>query len=211
MPDGTLELQRLGGEVGERHFPVLAEWILDAGNPHLQWLSLDDRGHALGVIAASLASVRSELWAGHVTALIEGGEAIGGFVALPSDDLPDRRKADLTQLIRATDREQRAELRRRVELGKTAYLPVEPRQLFLSKFGLLASHRGRGLGSSLLDAFIASAWLEGFNTIRLDVNRANTPAVRLYESRGFRPIGRTTLAVVGVEYLAMILERDGHA
>jgi ribosomal protein S18 acetylase RimI-like enzyme len=207
----ALELQRLGAEADEHLRPALAEWILDAGNPHLEWLYLGDRERALRAIASSLASERSELWAGHVTALFDGGRPIGGFVALRGAELPDRRRADLLTLIRSTPREDRAEVRDRIALGKDLYLPVEPEHRFLSKIGVLADHRGRGFGGALLDAFIRSSWDEGDRTIRLDVRGDDERAVGLYRSRGFEPIASARLDALDVEYVAMILTRPGHA
>ena len=52
--------------------------------------------------------------------------------------------------------------------------------------------RGQGLGSDLLDRVLA--WATSANSkraIRLEVNPAQEVAVRLYESRGFRPTGKT--------------------
>lgn len=53
--------------------------------------------------------------------------------------------------------------------------------------------RGQGLGRDLLDR--ALSWAESTHprrAVRLDVNPAQRAAVRLYESRGFRPTGTTT-------------------
>jgi ribosomal protein S18 acetylase RimI-like enzyme len=53
--------------------------------------------------------------------------------------------------------------------------------------------RGQGLGLGLLNRLLA--WADSASpqrTVRLDVNPAQTAAVRLYEARGFRPTGRTT-------------------
>jgi ribosomal protein S18 acetylase RimI-like enzyme len=206
-----LQLVRLDSEDAGPHLPAIAEWVLDAGAPHLEWLYMGDRERALGIVRDLLASERSELWAGFATVLVEDGRAIGGYLALPGRELPDRRKADLTSLIRATPRENRAELRRRVELGDDLYLPVEPDHRFLSKIGLLAGHRGRGLGGALLDAFVAESWEQGYRHIRLDVARGDGRVVRLYESRGFEAVGSRSLEPLGVEYVAMILGRRAHA
>jgi ribosomal protein S18 acetylase RimI-like enzyme len=53
--------------------------------------------------------------------------------------------------------------------------------------------RGRGLGRKLLDRVLS--WARSTNAgreVHLDVNPAQSIAVRLYESRGFRPTGRTS-------------------
>jgi ribosomal protein S18 acetylase RimI-like enzyme len=53
--------------------------------------------------------------------------------------------------------------------------------------------RGQGLGRDLLNRVLS--WATSTNPkrrIRLDVNPSQRVAVRLYESRGFRPTGKTT-------------------
>lgn len=53
--------------------------------------------------------------------------------------------------------------------------------------GVVPSRRGKGIGSSLLDALLEQARGDGFGRISLSVEKTN-PAVHLYESRGFRTV-----------------------
>ena len=53
--------------------------------------------------------------------------------------------------------------------------------------GVVPSRRGKGIGSSLLDALLEQAREDGFERISLSVEKTN-PAVHLYESRGFRTV-----------------------
>lgn len=53
-------------------------------------------------------------------------------------------------------------------------------------------HRGRGVGSSLVDAVIDWARATGHVRVRLDVVRGQESAVRLYGRLGFRHTGRST-------------------
>jgi ribosomal protein S18 acetylase RimI-like enzyme len=53
--------------------------------------------------------------------------------------------------------------------------------------GVVPSRRGKGIGSSLLDALLQRARKEGHKRISLSVEKSN-PAVHLYESRGFRAV-----------------------
>jgi ribosomal protein S18 acetylase RimI-like enzyme len=53
--------------------------------------------------------------------------------------------------------------------------------------GVVPSRRGKGIGSSLLDALLERARQEGHRRISLSVEKSN-PAVHLYESRGFRAV-----------------------
>ena len=50
------------------------------------------------------------------------------------------------------------------------------------------SARGRGYGRMLVEAAVERARSRGCDRIQLDVNQANTGALALYESLGFRPI-----------------------
>jgi ribosomal protein S18 acetylase RimI-like enzyme len=49
---------------------------------------------------------------------------------------------------------------------------------------------GRGIGSRLLDAAEAAAFASGADRLRLEVRPDNHAAIRLYERRGYRRIGR---------------------
>lgn len=51
--------------------------------------------------------------------------------------------------------------------------------------------RGRGIAGGLVDAVIAWARARGYVRLLLDVADTNTPAIRLYESKGFVPNGVT--------------------
>jgi ribosomal protein S18 acetylase RimI-like enzyme len=53
--------------------------------------------------------------------------------------------------------------------------------------GVVPARRGKGIGSSLLDALLERARAEGFARISLSVEKTS-PAVHLYESRGFRAV-----------------------
>ncbi len=50
------------------------------------------------------------------------------------------------------------------------------------------SARGEGYGRMLVEASVERARARGCGRIQLDVNEANTGALKLYESCGFRPI-----------------------
>jgi ribosomal protein S18 acetylase RimI-like enzyme len=53
--------------------------------------------------------------------------------------------------------------------------------------GVVPARRGKGIGSSLLDALVERARKDGFAQLSLSVEQTN-PAVHLYESRGFRTV-----------------------
>jgi putative acetyltransferase len=61
--------------------------------------------------------------------------------------------------------------------------------------GVLAAHRGRGIGRALLSACVAKARANGLSRIELDVRADNEPAISLYERVGFRREGRKHYAL----------------
>jgi ribosomal protein S18 acetylase RimI-like enzyme len=52
------------------------------------------------------------------------------------------------------------------------------------------SHRGRGVGSALIEALAHEALARGLARVRLDVTHENPRARALYERRGFVPVAR---------------------
>lgn len=62
---------------------------------------------------------------------------------------------------------------------------------------ITSEHRGRGIGRLLLTSLLErlSAFLQ-ITTIRLGVTETQTPARRLYESVGFRVVGKTDEGIV---------------
>ena len=62
--------------------------------------------------------------------------------------------------------------------GEIANIAVDP------------AHQRSGLGGKLLDAAVVAADAADCEAVWLEVRVSNEPARRLYESRGFEPIGR---------------------
>ncbi len=59
------------------------------------------------------------------------------------------------------------------------------RDAFVDEFFIVPSHRGRGIGRSVLSRIRATAADEGVRALHLEVSRDNTPARALYRSLGF--------------------------
>ncbi len=68
-------------------------------------------------------------------------------------------------------------------------LPLaEEEQFTIYTFAALPEYTGHGVGRALLEFAAGYAAAEGKKALRLDVHEINTPAIRLYESCGFRYI-----------------------
>lgn len=61
--------------------------------------------------------------------------------------------------------------------------------------GVLASHRGQGLGKQLLLRTLEHAQLHGIYRVTLEAREDNVRAIRLYESVGFKHEGRAPCAM----------------
>ena len=77
-------------------------------------------------------------------------------------------------------------------VGCCAMLPFGPGAYEVAKMAVTESARGLGIGRALLQRVIAEARAQGAARLWLETNNAMTPAIRLYETSGFRhlPAGR---------------------
>src|ERR1700683_4033179 len=71
-------------------------------------------------------------------------------------------------------------------VGCCALLAMGPGEYEVAKMAITESHRGAGLGRSLLKNVIAEARAGGATRLYLETNHQLTPAIRLYETLGFR-------------------------
>lgn len=55
-------------------------------------------------------------------------------------------------------------------------------------FCVAEEHRGKGLGTIILERFKQAAIMEGYNVIQLEVKANNTSAYKFYSERGFVPV-----------------------
>ena len=62
-------------------------------------------------------------------------------------------------------------------------------EIHITKFTVVAGHRGRGFGRLLMEDLIVDGISRGGATVRLEVRESNVAARRLYESMGFEVVG----------------------
>ncbi len=70
-------------------------------------------------------------------------------------------------------------------IGAYGLYPIESQTCELRKMYLHRSHRGKGLGKSLLDGALAEARKLGFKRMTLETASVLKEAIALYESYGF--------------------------
>jgi putative acetyltransferase len=77
-------------------------------------------------------------------------------------------------------------VRNRETVGCCALVRLGPDEFEVAKMAVTASAQGSGIGKRLLTHVVEAARAEGANRLFLETNHAMIPAVRLYESMGFR-------------------------
>ena len=71
-------------------------------------------------------------------------------------------------------------------VGCCALLAMTPGEFEVAKMAVTASLQGAGIGRNLLQSVITEAQASGARRLYLETNRKLAPAIRLYESVGFR-------------------------
>ena len=71
-------------------------------------------------------------------------------------------------------------------VGCCALLAMAPGEFEVAKMAVTESSQGAGIGRRLLEKVIAEARASGARRLYLETNRKLAPAIRLYESLGFR-------------------------
>jgi putative acetyltransferase len=77
-------------------------------------------------------------------------------------------------------------VRRGATVGCCALVATGPGEFEVAKMAVTESYRGVGIGRSLLETVIAEARASGATRLYLETNHQLAPAIRLYESLGFR-------------------------
>ena len=73
-------------------------------------------------------------------------------------------------------------------VGCCALIATGQREFEVAKMAVTETSRGSGIGRRLLEAVIAGAHASGAKRLTLETNRKLIPAIRLYESVGFRHV-----------------------
>ena len=73
-------------------------------------------------------------------------------------------------------------------VGTCALVPTEAFEYEVAKMAVTARCQGMGIGRRLLTAVVEAARSAGARRLHLETNHVLTPAIRLYESVGFRQV-----------------------
>jgi len=184
----------------ERFIPAAAPWVVEAGNPYLEWFF---GRHDIRVrVERWMRRPSSEVAIQRAVVLEVDGIVAGGYIFVPGAELRTCRMADAVAAL-AEASGSLEDVRHRMRLAKELF-PLPPdRALYLSKLGVLPPHRGGGLGGHLLDRFIEQGLAAGCEELRLDVHEGNVRALDLYQRAGFRVLSRAALSDTSIAYVSM--------
>ena len=187
-----------------RYLSVTLPWVLDAGNPFLDWFFGPDEVRS--VVARRMRRHSSELAIRRTVALGAQGEAVGGYIGMGGDVLRACRLADALGSLAGEHRaSQGTPIRDKIIASSRLFPPVSGETFYLSKMGVLRPHRGRGFGRSLLQSFLDRGRSAGFGRFRLELAYTNETALGLYRSVGFEVVGDASLPGTDIRYLWMEL------
>ena len=188
----------------DRLLSVTLPWVVDAGNPFFDWYFGPDEVRP--AVERRMRRHSSELAIRRTVALGAQGEVVGGYIGMGGDVLRSCRLADaLGSLAGELRTSQGAPIRDKIVASSRLFPPVSKEAFYLSKIGILRSHRGKGFGRSLLQSFLDRGRSAGFGRFRLEVAHTNETALGLYRSVGFEVVGDASLPGTDIRYLWMEL------
>lgn len=76
---------------------------------------------------------------------------------------------------------------------------IEKDDYYVAELAINESHRGKGLGTFILNKIIHLAKEEGFKRVTLDVDLTNLRALKLYESLGFKKFDKKSIKILNKE------------
>jgi ribosomal protein S18 acetylase RimI-like enzyme len=189
----------------DRRLAEVAPWVHAAANPYLDWM-IGSPELARAAIERWMLRADSEISLDRTVGLYEDGVVVGGFVALTGEEQARASRSDTLALLATVPRGDRPAMLERAVALADLRLEVAPDQWFLTKLGVLASHRRGGRGRALLQEFLARGRERGLRSFRLDAWAPNEHVVTMYERAGFRSVADAPSAELGGSLLAMVLE-----
>jgi len=187
-----------------RLLPGVLEWVLEAGNPYLEWF-FGSPDNARSALAHWIERDSSEVSSRNVQLVATGnGEVIGGFIAMDGKTLRAARSADTVALAARCTAAEKAALFDKMRASRMLFRAPEPHEYYLSKMGVLPSIRGQGHGRAVVEAYLSAGRNKGLDVFSLDVARNNSSARRLYESVGFETIAESEVQETTLAYLSMV-------
>ena len=131
-------------------------------------------------LISDLAALASEIWKEHYDPILgseQNDYMIEKFQSAAA--IKEQLRNNVTYCLVCTDEGEKA--------GFVAFYPRE-NELYLSKFYLHKSQRGKGIARQMMDFVIAEAGKINASSVTLNVNRYNDLAIAVYEKLGLKRI-----------------------
>jgi ribosomal protein S18 acetylase RimI-like enzyme len=164
--------------------------LILAAAPSLEFV-LSDRGTAERAAEAAFRAERT-VWSHRFGLAAEDeDEAVGLVTAFPGRMYSSLALGTGVVLARAAGARHASDLARRGRILQRLLAPIRRQTLYVSALAVLPKHRGRGIGSALIERVIAGAERLGLS-VALDAGLEDEAALRLYERLGFRRVDTRT-------------------
>lgn len=118
-------------------------------------------------------------------------EAVGLVTAFPGRMYGSLALGTGVVLARAAGARHASDLARRGRILQRLLAPIRRQTLYVSALAIMPEHRGRGIGTTLIERVIAGAERLGLG-VALDAGLEDEAALRLYERLGFRRVDTRT-------------------
>jgi ribosomal protein S18 acetylase RimI-like enzyme len=189
------------------YLPDTAPWVYQANKPYLDWL-FGGEAAAQRIVDLWMRRDSSEISIRNISLLFRDGVVLGGMVMLEGKKLVSARKADTLAIARDVPAQERpAVLQRLKQVGHLFVYPADD-EFYLAKMGVLPAARGTGVGRLIFGLSIEVGAALGYKRFRGDVHCDNIPALRLYESFGFKIVARNRSETSDLEYVSVFLDRS---
>jgi ribosomal protein S18 acetylase RimI-like enzyme len=198
-PNPDLSLRRSEKQDARKATPLIL-----AAAPSLE-VVLGDRSTAERAAEAAFRAERT-VWSHRFGMAAEDGDGPVGLVtAFPGRMYSSLALGTGVVLARAAGARHASDLARRGRILQRLLAPIRRQVLYVSSLAVLPDHRGRGIGSALLQRVFAGAERLGLG-VALDAGIEDDDALRLYEGLGFRrvetrrtsPADRRLLQIAGL-------------
>jgi ribosomal protein S18 acetylase RimI-like enzyme len=164
--------------------------LILAAAPSLEFV-LSDRATAERAAEAAFRAERT-VWSHRFgLAAEDGDEPVGLVTAFPGRLYGSLALGTGVVLARAAGARHASDLARRGRILQRLLAPIRRQTLYVSALAVLPEHRGRGIGSALIERVIAGAKRLGLS-VALDAGLQDEAALRLYERLGFQRVDTRT-------------------
>ncbi len=192
------------GEPTPATVALLAPWVVAASRPFADWDFGEDWA-AAEILQEWMGRPTSEVFAGRAIVYEDDDGPGGCIVALSGSELARCRAADFAAFYGEIESEPDADevIAEIVAASNELFAPVADDDLYISRVGVDADRRGRGIGREMVSHVLELAARAGHLRCRLDVASDNRAAIRAYEAAGLTVAERRHSPTAGLSYCSM--------